>query len=57
MTLATLERLRADRVAAVLRRELAGDGPAADARMPAVLRIERAIYTRFSAAGERKGAT
>lgn len=56
MTLATLERLRACRVAAVQRRDLAGDKGGADARMPAVRRLERAIYQRLAAAGERMGA-
>jgi hypothetical protein len=56
MTLAGLERMLAVRYAVVLRRVFAGDEAGADARMGAALRLERAIYARLSAAGERHGA-
>ena len=56
VTLAALERMLAVRYAVVLRRVFAGDEAGADTRMPAALRLERAIYARLSAAGERQGA-
>jgi hypothetical protein len=59
MTLAQLQVRRAALLAAVLRRDDAGDVAGANARMQAALRVERAIYARLQAAphsGERGSA-
>jgi hypothetical protein len=55
MTLTQLEARRSDLLAAVIRRDNAGDFAGADARMQAARRIERAIYRILASATDRCG--